>query len=123
MSSITYSDVPKVGSSFLSTRLYGGVKYTQVRHAIQCKKCLETIESKHIHDLKYCSCGAVGLDGGIFPGNSIIGDIQDIEDRSMYCAIVKNKKIWLPMSLDITKRMCSYSPHTAVGSSSQGSHT
>lgn len=123
MSSVVYSDVPKVGTSLLSTRLYGGVKYTQVRHAIQCKKCLETIESKHIHDFKYCSCGAVGIDGGIFPGNSIIGDKQDTEDRSMYCAIVQNKKIWLPMSLDITKKTCSCSPHTAVDSSSQGSHT
>jgi len=107
----------------MSSVIYGGVKYTQARHAIQCKKCLETIESKHIHDFKYCSCGAVGIDGGIFPGNRIIGDIQDIEDRSMYYAIVQKKKIWLPMSLDITKRTCSYSPHTAVDSSSQGSHT
>ncbi len=123
MSSITYSGVPKVGTLLLSTRLYGGVKYTKTRHAVQCKKCLETIESNHIHDFKYCSCGAVGIDGGIFPGNRIIGDIQDIEDRSMYCAIVQNKKIWLPQPQPLTKRMCSYSPHTAVDSSSQGSHT
>jgi hypothetical protein len=76
--------------------IYAGVKYIQTRHAIQCKKCFETIESKDIHDLKYCSCGAVGIDGGISDGNRIIGNLSDIENRSMYCAIVQNKKIWLP---------------------------
>jgi hypothetical protein len=76
--------------------VYAGVKYTQTRHAIQCKKCLETIESKYIHDLKYCPCGAVGIDGGISDGNRILGNQSDIEDRSMYCAIVGKKKIWLP---------------------------
>ena len=77
--------------------VYAGVKYIQIRHAIQCKKCLETIESKHTHDLKYCSCMAVGLDGGIEDGNRILGNLSDIEDRSMYCAIVQGKKIWLPL--------------------------
>jgi hypothetical protein len=76
--------------------VYAGVRYIQTRHAIQCKKCLETIESKHIHYLKYCSCGAVGIDGGISDGNRIIGNLSDINHRSMYCAIVQNKKIWLP---------------------------
>ena len=76
--------------------VYAGVKYIQIRHAIQCKKCLETIESKHTHDLKYCSCRTVGLDGGIEDGNHILGNILDIENRSMYCANVQKKKIWLP---------------------------
>ena len=78
--------------------VYAGVKYTQTRHAIQCKKCLETIESKDIHDFKYCSCRAVGIDGGISDGNRILGNLSDIESRSMYCAIIRNKKIWLPES-------------------------
>ena len=76
--------------------VYGGVRYIQTRHAIQCKKCLETIESKHIHDFKYCLCGAVGIDGGISSGNRILGNLCDIEDRSVYCAIVQKKKIFLP---------------------------
>jgi hypothetical protein len=76
--------------------VYAGVRYTQTRHAIKCKKCLDTIESKHVHDFKYCSCGAVGIDGGIIAGNRILGNLLDIEDRSMYCAIVQKKKIWLP---------------------------
>jgi len=68
----------------------------QVRHAVLCRKCLETIESKHIHDFKECSCGSVGIDGGISDGNRILGDPSDIDNRSMYCATVQNKKLWLP---------------------------
>jgi hypothetical protein len=79
--------------------MYAGVRYTQTRHAIQCKKCLETIESKHRHDFKYCCCGAVGIDGGISAGNRILGNRSDIEDRSIYCAILQKKKIFLPSSV------------------------
>jgi hypothetical protein len=75
---------------------YAGVKYIQIRHAIQCKKCLETIESKDSHDFKYCSCRAVGIDGGISDRNRILGNLSDIEHRSMYCAVIHTKKIWLP---------------------------
>ena len=78
--------------------LYNGVRYTQTIHAIQCKKCLETIESKHKNDFKYCSCKAVGIDGGISAGNRILGNLSDIEYRSAYCAIIDQKKIWLPQS-------------------------
>ena len=76
--------------------IYGGLRYTQVRHAIYCKKCKETIESKYVHDFKYCSCEAVGIDGGISAGNRILGNLSDMEDRSMYCAVIQKKKIWLP---------------------------
>jgi len=75
---------------------YAGTRYTQTRHAVQCRKCLEIIESKHRHDFKYCSCNAVGIDGGISAGNRILGNLSDIENKSMYCAIVQKKKIWLP---------------------------
>lgn len=76
--------------------VYGAIKYIQARHAIQCKQCLETIESKHGYDFKYCSCKLVGIDGGISDGNRILGNISDIENRSIYYAIVQNKKIYLP---------------------------
>ena len=75
---------------------YAGTRYTQTRHAIQCRKCLEIIESKHRTDFKYCSCKAIGIDGGISAGNRILGNLSDIENKSMYCAIVEKKKIWLP---------------------------
>jgi len=76
--------------------IYGGVKYNQTRHALYCKKCCETIESAHVHDFKMCACGAVGVDGGISDSNRILGNNTDIETRSLYCAFVNNKRIWLP---------------------------
>ena len=74
------------------------MKYIQTRHAVRCKKCSDTIESFTEHDFKYCSCGAVGIDGGISDGNRILGNPSDIENRSIYCAIVQKKKIWLPLT-------------------------
>jgi len=81
----------------MSFIVYGGVKYTQVRHAVYCMKCLETIESRFIHDFKMCSCGAVGIDGGISDGNRVLGDPSDIQIRSMYSALIEKKTIWLPL--------------------------
>lgn len=31
---------------------------------IQCKKCGDIIESKTVHDMVWCKCGAVAVDGG-----------------------------------------------------------
>lgn len=83
----------------MSTIIYGGVKYIQVRHALYCKKCSDTIISNDIHDYKLCSCGAIGIDGGISSGNSLIGSLLDMEDRSIYCAIVNGKRVWLPQDV------------------------
>ena len=83
-------------SSFI---FYGGVRYTMERHAVLCKKCHQTIVSTRVHDYKLCSCGSVGVDGGPYEGNHIIihkGTLCDVESRSVYSAIIKNKKIWLP---------------------------
>lgn len=33
-------------------------------NAIKCKKCGDIIESKTVHDYKFCSCGACAVDGG-----------------------------------------------------------
>ena len=79
----------------MMTITYGGVKYFQRRHAIYCKKCQETIESKSHYDFKMCSCNSVGVDGGI-SGGRILGKLSDMEPRSMYCAYVNKKKLWLP---------------------------
>jgi len=75
----------------MSTIIVGGVKYNRVRHAIYCKKCKETIESKEVHDFKYCSCKSIAIDN-----NRILGNLSDIENRSIYCYKTKNKTIWLP---------------------------
>jgi len=84
---------------YMPSIVYGGLRYTQSRHAIYCKKCKETIESKHVHDFKMCSCRTVGVDGGTSAGNRILGDLSDMENRSTYCVIVDNKKIWLPQEV------------------------
>lgn len=31
---------------------------------VQCKTCLDVIESKHRHDLVFCKCGTIYVDGG-----------------------------------------------------------
>ena len=72
--------------------IYGGVKYYKVRHALYCKKCFVTIESTG--SLVYCSCGAIGIDE-----DRILGDLEDMEDRSMYVATVRGKRVWLPESI------------------------
>ena len=69
--------------------VYGGVKYHKVRQAAYCKLCKDTIESKDIHDYKVCSCGAIGIDYDRFLGT-------EWEDRSVFCAKVGGKTIWLP---------------------------
>lgn len=35
-----------------------------IRNVIRCRKCGDVIESSYTHDFKYCSCGAVAVDGG-----------------------------------------------------------
>jgi hypothetical protein len=52
-----------------------------LRNAIECRKCGDTIESRSVHDFKFCSCGAVFVDGGreyLRWG----GSLDDIIDRS-----------------------------------------
>jgi hypothetical protein len=43
----------------------------------------------------------IGIDGGISDGNRILGNIQDMENRSMYYyqADDKSNKIWLPQDI------------------------
>lgn len=36
-----------------------------IRNAIKCNHCGEVIESKSVHDFKWCSCGTVAVDGGL----------------------------------------------------------
>lgn len=31
---------------------------------VQCKSCLDIIESKHRHDFKWCKCESICIDGG-----------------------------------------------------------
>jgi hypothetical protein len=35
-----------------------------IHNKIKCLKCGDIIESYSVHDFKFCSCGACGVDGG-----------------------------------------------------------
>ena len=75
----------------MSSLVYGGVKYIRVRHAIFCKLCKDTIESRGYRDFKYCSCGAIAIDD-----TRVLGSPKDIEERNIYSASVNGKQVWLP---------------------------
>lgn len=36
-----------------------------IRNAVRCNTCGDEIESTDRHDFKWCSCGAVAVDGGL----------------------------------------------------------
>ena len=76
--------------------IYGGVRYNQIRHAVYCTNCGSTITSTRQHDCCYCDCGTVGIDGGVEPGNRLLGNLTKMETRAIYVAIVDGKRIWLP---------------------------
>ncbi len=35
-----------------------------MRNRIKCRLCNDIIESLHVHDFKWCKCGAIAVDGG-----------------------------------------------------------
>lgn len=82
--------------------VYGGVKYKKVRHAVMCRLCKETIESsdKNAHDYKLCICKSVGIDN-----DRVIGNIINMEDRSVYCAKVSGKTLWLPQMESLAEKV------------------
>lgn len=51
------------------------------RNAARCLKCGDVIESKHRHDFRACSCGAIFVDGGLDYLRRG-GDFDAIEDLS-----------------------------------------
>lgn len=35
-----------------------------IRNSIKCLKCEDEIESRDVHDFRFCSCNSVAVDGG-----------------------------------------------------------
>jgi hypothetical protein len=64
----------------MPSTLYKGKRFIQTVHEIQCVHCKEKLRSEYRHDYKMCSCGKVGIDGGIEGGNRILGALEDFED-------------------------------------------
>lgn len=54
-----------------------------IQNQIECKKCGDQIYSGGRHDFKMCSCGSVGVDGGLAYLRRI-GDRDDWIERSIY---------------------------------------
>jgi hypothetical protein len=52
-----------------------------IRNKIRCKRCLDIVESTLVYECKFCSCGAVGVDGGREYLRRI-GAFDDIEELS-----------------------------------------
>lgn len=50
---------------------------------IQCKKCKEIIESKHVHDFKWCICKSIAVDGGLEYLRRV-GNLEDIIELSKF---------------------------------------
>lgn len=50
---------------------------------IQCKKCKDIIESKYVHDFKWCVCRNIAVDGGLeYPRR--VGNLEDIIELSEF---------------------------------------
>lgn len=62
-----------------------------IRNAIQCKKCHQVIESKSTHHFVKCSCGAVGVDGGL-EYDRIMGEETDYEQLQEWLITEKQGK-------------------------------
>lgn len=56
-----------------------------IKNAIRCKHCGDVIESKHVHDFKFCKCGAVAVDGGLdYCKRSFKNSPDDFEELSEF---------------------------------------
>ena len=53
-----------------------------VRNSARCRKCGDEIESFHRHDMRWCSCGAIAVDGGRAYMRRA-GEPEDFEDTSI----------------------------------------
>ena len=50
---------------------------------MQCKKCKDIIESKHVHDFKWFKCKSIAVDGGLEYLRRI-GNFEDIIELSEF---------------------------------------
>lgn len=56
-----------------------------IRNAIKCNHCGEVIESKSVHDFKWCSCETVFVDGGLeYARRGYKNSTDDFEELSEY---------------------------------------
>lgn len=51
---------------------------------MQCRHCQDIVISMGLRDYIMCSCGRVGVDGGLYAGCSVIGHREDMIDLSVW---------------------------------------
>ena len=55
-----------------------------IKNAARCVHCGDIIESTHVHDFKWCSCGTIAVDGGhSYLKRSFKNSPADFEDLSV----------------------------------------
>jgi len=62
---------------------------------IECLRCGDRPYSAHVHDFKYCKCGAIAVDGGMFYFRRVGADLSAYKDISIEisdedCAALKD---------------------------------
>lgn len=57
--------------------------HTIRRNSAECLKCGDHIESKHVHDFRYCKCKSVAVDGG-FDYIRRVGNPENYFDTSIW---------------------------------------
>ena len=59
---------------------------------IKCRHCGDIIESTHVHDFKWCKCGAVAVDGGLEYLKRSANSPNDYQDLSIVAVTEKEWK-------------------------------
>jgi uncharacterized protein (DUF433 family) len=75
-----------------------------IRNSVRCRRCGDEIVSRHRHDFRWCSCGAVAVDGGTAYLKRV-GEPGLVEDTS----IVEDDDTYDPSAIEPLRGM---QPHT-----------
>lgn len=84
------NDIYELGLTIVETLFGNKVKTYDLKHMdlsskkilvnkIQCKKCKDIIEYKHVHDFKWCSCKSITVDDDLE-----LGDFENIIELSEF---------------------------------------
>lgn len=66
-----------------------------IKNKLACKKCGNIIESTSVHDMQWCLCGAIAVDGG-YDYARWCGEQEDMIDMSQFATKVKRFLIGTP---------------------------
>ena len=75
---------------------YQGERYFLLKNSIQCRRCLEVIESRMLTDHVKCRCMTCSISGGLETPGHFYGDRSHIKDVSIWAT--KGGK-WLPAEI------------------------